>query len=53
MENLKFSELEIDELTAVDGGRYYGNGVYVNGNQITIDWSEVWISIANNLVASL
>jgi hypothetical protein len=51
----KFTELSLDEMEKVSGGKYYGNGLYVNSNTgaIYVDWSQTFNTIANNSFANL
>lgn len=52
MNNLR--ELNLEELESINGGRYYGNGVYCDEEHgCRVDWGTAVSSIANNLVNSI
>lgn len=52
MKNVK--ELSVTEISKVNGGKYYGNGVScTTGKGCTVDWSKVVSVIGNNAAANL
>lgn len=49
----KFKELNIKELQQISGRKYYGNGVYCDDKTYSVDWSQAWQAIGDNLVNSI
>ncbi|MFC3931886.1 hypothetical protein ACVR0S_01150 [Streptococcus dentapri] len=50
----EFTTIDADMLMAVEGGKYYGNGVYSDPyNGVQVDWGRTIVSIGNNSTANL
>ena len=52
-----YKQLSVSSLERINGGKitHYANGVYCNSKTGTcsVNWSEAWGSIGNNLVNSI
>ncbi|EHE85062.1 leucocin A/sakacin P family class II bacteriocin [Latilactobacillus sakei] len=48
----KFIELSLKEVTAITGGKYYGNGVHCGKHSCTVDWGTAIGNIGNNAAAN-
>jgi len=51
MNESHFNELDLESLSTINGGKYYGNGVYCGKKTCQVDWGQAWGSIAGNMVA--
>ncbi|WDC92490.1 leucocin A/sakacin P family class II bacteriocin [Latilactobacillus curvatus] len=44
--------MRVKEVTAITGGKYYGNGVHCGKHSCTVDWGTAIGNIGNNAAAN-